>query len=138
MAWVLSRLTLSRHSEQSIQSWSGFQQLLAETSPKAAIVYLLPITAPPTEIVSHSWVNCLDCNYQSLDLLSNGWIFVDVALQPLCYEGASLPSQEQIQNYLQEENEVLRGILQDNEEIDEILTDDDDYIVSDNERESDK
>ena len=71
------------------------------------------------QLVSHSWVNCLDCNYQSLYPLSNGWIFVD-ALQPLWYEGASLPSEEQIQNYLREENEVFRGILQDSEEIDEL------------------
>ena len=46
-------------------------------------------------LVSHSWVNC-----QSLDPLSNGWIFVDGALQPRWYEGASLLSEEQIQNYL--------------------------------------
>ena len=31
-------------------------------------------------LVSHSWINCLDCNYQLLDPLSNGWIFVDGAL----------------------------------------------------------
>ena len=72
------------------------------------------------DLVSHCWINCLDCNYQSLDPLSNGWIFVDGALQPLWYEGASLPSEEQIQNYLREENEVFRGILQDSEEIDEL------------------
>ena len=47
-------------------------------------------------LVSHRWINCLDCNYQSLDPLSNGLIFVDGALQPLWYEGASLPSEEQI------------------------------------------
>ena len=51
-------------------------------------------------LAGHSWVNCLDCNYQSLDPLSNGWIFVDGALQPLCYEGASQPYEEQIENYL--------------------------------------
>ena len=50
MAWVISRLTVSRHSEQSVLSWSRFQQLLAETPQKAAIGYLPPITAPPTEI----------------------------------------------------------------------------------------
>ena len=72
-------------------------------------------------LVSHSLVNCLDYNYQSLDPLSNGWIFVDGALQTLWYEGASLPSKGQIQNYLQEESEVLRGILQHNGEIDENL-----------------
>ena len=72
-------------------------------------------------LFSHGWVNCLDCNYQSLDPLSNGWIFVDGALQTLWYEGASLPSEGQIQNYLQEESEVLRGILQHNGEIDENL-----------------
>ena len=87
-------------------------------------------------LVSHSWVNCLDCNYQSLDPLSNGWIFVDGALQPLWYEGASLPSEEQIQNYLREESEVLRGVLQNSEKTDENLTDDDDDVVSDNESES--
>ena len=47
-------------------------------------------------LVSHSWINCLDCNYKSLDPLSNGLIFVDGDLQPLWYEGASLPSEEQI------------------------------------------
>ena len=89
-------------------------------------------------LVSHSRVSCLDCDYQSLDSLSNGWIFVDGALQLLWYEGASLPRKEQIQNYLREESKVLRGILQDSEEIDENLTDDDDDVVSDNESESDK
>ena len=49
-----------------------------------------------------------------------------------------LPSEEQIQNYLREESEVLRGILQDSEEIDENLTDDDDDVVSDNGSESDE
>ena len=65
-------------------------------------------------------------NYQPLDPLSNGWSFVDGALQPLWYEEASLPSEEQIQNYLGEEIEVLRGVLQDREEIGENLADDDD------------
>ena len=51
-------------------------------------------------LVSHSWVNCLVCNYQSLDPLSKGWIFVDGALQPLWYEGVLLPSEEQIKNCL--------------------------------------
>ena len=87
-------------------------------------------------LVSHSWVNCLDCNYQSLGPLSNGWIFVDGALQPLWFDGVSLPSEEQIQNYLREESEVLRGILQNTEETVENLTDDNDDIVSDNESES--
>ena len=59
-------------------------------------------------LVSHSWANCLDCNYQSLDPLSNGWIFVDGDLQILWYEGASLPSEELIQNYLWEKSKVLR------------------------------
>ena len=89
-------------------------------------------------LVSQSWVNYLDCNYHSLDPLSNGWIFVDGALQPVWYEGASLPSEEQIQNYLREETEVLRVILQDSKKIDEKLTDDDDNVVSDNKSESDK
>ena len=44
--------------------------------------------------------------------MSNGWIFVDGALQPLWYEGASLPSEEQVKNHLREESEVLRGVLQ--------------------------
>ena len=79
---------------------------------------------------SHNWVNCLDCNYQSLDPLSIGWIFVTAALQPLWYKEASLPSEEQIQNYLREESEVLGGILQGREEIDENLTDDDDESES--------
>ena len=65
-------------------------------------------------LVSHSLVNCLDYSYQSLDPLSNGWIFVDGALQPLWYEGASLNGEEQVQNNLQEKSEVLRGIFQDN------------------------
>ena len=89
-------------------------------------------------LVSQSWVNCLDCNYHSLDPLSNGWIFVDDALQPFLYEGASPPSEEQIQNYLREEIEVLKVILQDSEEIDENLTDYNDDLVSDNESESDE
>ena len=79
-----------------------------------------------------------DCNYQSLDPLSNGWIFVDGALQPLWYEGALLSSKGQIQSYLWEESEVLRGILRENDEIDENLTDNDDDVVSDNESESDE
>ena len=47
-------------------------------------------------LVSHSWIDCLDCNYQSLDTLSNGLIFVDGTLQALWYEGVSLSSEEQI------------------------------------------
>ena len=89
-------------------------------------------------LVSHGWVNCLDFNYQSLDPLSNGWIFVDGALQPLWYERTLLPNKEQIQNYLLEESEVLRGILQYSEEIDGSLTDGDGDIVSDNESEKDE
>ena len=46
----MSQLTVSRHSEQSTPSWSGFHQLLAETLPKAIIRYLPLITAPPTEM----------------------------------------------------------------------------------------
>ena len=87
---------------------------------------------------SRIWINCLDSNYQSLDPLSNGWIFLDGALQLLGYDGASLTSEEQIQNYLREASEVLRDILQNSEEIGENLTDDDDDVVSDNESESDK
>ena len=51
-------------------------------------------------LVIHSWVNCRDSNYQSLDPLSNDRVFVAGALQPLWYERASQPSEEQIQNYL--------------------------------------
>ena len=46
----MSRLTVSRHSEQSIPSWSGFKKLLAKTPPKATIGYLPTITAPSTEM----------------------------------------------------------------------------------------
>ena len=70
---------------------------------------------------------------QSLDPLSNGWIFVDDARQHIWYEEAPFPSEEQIRNYLREESEMLRGILQDSEEIDENLPDDEDDVVSDNE-----
>ena len=49
-------------------------------------------------------------------ILSNDWAFVNGALQPLWYEGASLTI----------------------DEIDDNLTDDDDNVVSDNESESDK
>ena len=42
LAWVISQLTVSFHSAQSIPSWSGFQQLLAETPSKATIGYLQP------------------------------------------------------------------------------------------------
>ena len=80
----------------------------------------------------------MDCNYQSLDPRGNGWIFVDGALQPLSYEEASLPSEEQIQNCLREDSEVLRGVLQNSDKIDENLTDDKDDVVSDNESESDE
>ena len=89
-------------------------------------------------LVIHWWVNCLDSNYQSLDPLSNSWIFVDNALQPLWYEQALLPSEEQIQNYLQKETDVLRGILKGSDEIDGNPTDDDDDAVSDTESESDE
>ena len=51
-------ITVSCHSEQSIPSWSGFQQLLAETPTKATIGYLPPITAPPTEMsVIYAFIN---------------------------------------------------------------------------------
>ena len=70
--------------------------------------------------------------------MSNSWFFVDGALQPLWDEGAQLSSEEQIQRYLRDESEQLRGILQDSEEIDENLTDNDDDAVSDNESESDQ
>ena len=70
---------------------------------------------------------------------SEWWLdFFDGGLQPLWYEGASLPNEGQIQNYLREESQLLRGILQDNYEIDENLTDSDDDVVSDNENESHK
>ena len=39
---------------------------------------------------------------------------------------------------LREESEVLRGVLQNSEEIDESLTDDNDDVVSDNESKSDE
>ena len=89
-------------------------------------------------LVIHWWVNCLGSNYQSLDPLSNSWIFVDNALQPLWYEQALLPSEEQIQDYLQKETDVLRGILKGSDEIDGNPTDDDDDAVSDTESESDE
>ena len=50
LAWVMSRLTVHCYSEQPIPSWSGFQQLLAETPLKATIGYSPPITASPTEM----------------------------------------------------------------------------------------
>ena len=46
----MSRLTVSRHSKQSISSWSGFLRFLAEPPPKATVGYLPPITTPPTEM----------------------------------------------------------------------------------------
>ena len=46
----MSRLTVSRHPEQPILSWSGLQQLLADIPPKATVGYLSTITAPSTEM----------------------------------------------------------------------------------------
>ena len=49
-----------------------------------------------------------------------------------------LPSEGKIQGYLQGESGMLRGVLQENNEIDENLTDSDDDVVSANESESDE
>ena len=46
----VTRLTVSCQSEQSIPSWSGYQQLLVENPPKITIGFLPLITAPPTEV----------------------------------------------------------------------------------------
>ena len=89
-------------------------------------------------ISSHNWVNCLECNNQSLDSQTNGCIFFNGALQPLWYQGALLPSEEQTKNYLRQESEVLSSTLQDSEKIDGNLTDDYDDVMSDNENENDK
>ena len=42
LARVISQLTVSFHSAQSIPSWSRFQQVLAETPSKATVGYLPP------------------------------------------------------------------------------------------------
>ena len=59
-------------------------------------------------LVCYSWLNCLDCNYQSLDSLSYSWIYLDGAPWLLSYEGSLLPRKEEIQNYLK----VLLNISQ--------------------------
>ena len=38
-------------------------------------------------LVSHSYVKCLDCNYQSLHPLSDGWIFLMVVYNPFGMKG---------------------------------------------------
>ena len=48
LIWVMLRLTVSHHSEQTIPSSSGFQQLPSETPPNNTIGSVPPITAPPT------------------------------------------------------------------------------------------
>ena len=51
-------------------------------------------------LICHGWVNCLNCNYQSLDPLCYGWIYKDEMLKPLWYEGNPLPNEHEIQSYL--------------------------------------
>ena len=76
LAWVMSRLTVSRHSEQSIPSWSGFQQLLAETPPKVTTGHLPPITAPPTEMsVIYAFI---DRTFKILTELEMEKMFIEV------------------------------------------------------------
>ena len=72
----MSRLMVSRHSEQSIPSWSGFKQLLAQTPPKATIGYLPPITAPPTEMsVIYAFI---DRTFKILTELEMEKMFIEV------------------------------------------------------------
>ena len=50
----MSRLTISRHSEQSMPYWSALQQLSAETPRKHTFEYIPPITPPPTRPFARS------------------------------------------------------------------------------------
>ena len=46
-------------------------------------------------IAAHSWRNCLDSNYVSLDPTNYGWQRVNTILELLWYEGSNLPTDEE-------------------------------------------
>lgn len=37
-------------------------------------------------LVCHRCTSCPDCNYQSLDILSNSWYYLGIGLHPFSYE----------------------------------------------------
>ena len=63
----MSRLMVSCHSEQSIPSWSGFKQLLAQIPPKATIGYSPPITAPFIEADQAIYSELLDVMFKMFE-----------------------------------------------------------------------
>ena len=47
--------------------------------------------------VSHSWVNCLNSQYETLDPCEYGWKFENGDLVPLWFLGDPLPNEEEIE-----------------------------------------
>ena len=47
-------------------------------------------------LVEHSWINCLNSEYEGLDPLLYGWNFDNDALSPIWYNGPALPTKDKI------------------------------------------
>ena len=95
MYFVLHVFTIVRNEKNHLEKWlcdavcwkRRKKKKFAPTKSLPPDQKSLTMKILRAHLVSHSWVNCLDCHCQSFDPLSNGWVFVDDALQLLWCEG---------------------------------------------------
>ena len=86
----------------------GKQKRFASTKALPPDQNSLTLKILRANFVSHGWANCLNGNYEQLDPLRYGWKYEDDLLQPVWYQGPSLPSQNDIDEQLRADSTEFR------------------------------
>ena len=82
-------------------------------------------------LISHSWINCLNGHYEQLDPCSYGYKIDNGILVPFWFDGDVLPTEETIKESEIEEETSLVCEHSGDSDNDSIDSDSDQYVISD-------
>ena len=74
----------------------GNKKVFASTKTLIPYVDSLTMKIKRADLVAHSWINCLNLEYEGLEPLLYGWNFHNDALSAIWYNGPALPTTYEI------------------------------------------
>ena len=103
----------------------GNKKVFASTKTLIPDVDSLTMKIKRANLVAHSWINCLNSEYEGLDPLLYGWNFDNDALSPIWYNGPALPTMDEIDRQSVTFSEVADETNDNESSDDDYYTDDD-------------
>ena len=74
----------------------GNKKVFASTKTLIPYVDSLTMKIKRADLVAHSWINCLNLEYEGLEPMLYGRYFDNDALSPIWYNGSALPIMDEI------------------------------------------